>query len=243
MRLVVVLAILAVPAFATAQPGPDDPTPPGLTPPIAAPLPPAPVDQVDQDDAAADRAYGTSTALVVPGGRADLSVRAGEGGILFSAAIGLGSGIEVSAQLGGVSELALVGGDLKIAVARKRTWGMAIEGGYHLVGDGEGGGGVFSVGGVVTAVSDGAVFSFGGGVIGASGGTSVPYAHTSLVLGRGGFRPIVEGAVASTTQAAFVGVRIGNGRAALDAGVGFGRADDGSGGVGPLPLLGLTLRP
>ncbi|HSN28646.1 MAG TPA: hypothetical protein VLT45_20310, partial [Kofleriaceae bacterium] len=200
------------------------------------------VDSIDRDDAAADRAYGTSTALAVPGGRADLSLRAGQGGLLFSAAVGLGSGIEISGQLGGASEVGLVGGDVKIAVARKRTWGLALDGGYHLVGDGEGGGGLVSFGAVVSAVSDEAVFSFGGGVIGATGSDAVPYANASLVAGRGGFRPIVEGAIVSSSAFGFLGARVGNGTVALDAGVGFG-GGDGVSGVGPVPLVGLTLRP
>ena len=241
MRLVV-LAILVLPAVAAAQPGPDDPSPPGLTPPTVAPTP-SPVDQIVQDDAAADRAYGTSSAFAVPAGRADLSIRAGQGGVLFSAAVGLGGNVEISGQLGGASDLGLVGGDLKIAVARTRTWGLAIEGGYHLIGDGEGGGGVFSFGGVFSAASDSTVLSVGAGVIGGSGDQSVPYAHASLVAGRGGFRPIVEAAIASTADLGFLGARIGNGTIALDVGVGLGHDETGGNGVGPLPLLGLTLRP
>ncbi|MBV8759616.1 MAG: hypothetical protein JO257_20170 [Deltaproteobacteria bacterium] len=239
----VVLAILVLPAVAAAQPGPDDPTPPGLTPPLAAPPPPAPLEQADRDDAAADRAYGTSTAIAQAAGNVDLSIRGAQGGVLFSAALGLGGGIEISGQLGGASEMGLVGGDLKIAVLRERTWGFAIEGSYHLVGDGEGAGGVFSFGGVATWVSDQAVFSLGGGMLGGSGDQSLPYANASLIAGRGAFRPIVEVALASSLDVGFLGARIGNRTVALDVGVGFGRDGDGGHGVGPLPLLGLTLRP
>ena len=242
MRLVV-LALVTVPALAAAQPGPDDPTPPGLTPPIAAPAPLSPIDQADLDDAAADRAFGTSTGLVVPAGRVDLSLRGAQGGGLLSAAIGLGHGVEISGQLGGASQAGLVGGDLKIAVARTRTWAFALEGGYHFVGieDGEGGG--FNVGGVMTYAADSAVLSFGGGLLGSASGPPSAYANASLVIGTGPFRPILEGATLAGPVWWFGGARIGNGHACLDIGFGGGGAGDGADGVGPVPLVGLTVRP
>lgn len=244
MRLVV-LALLAVPALAAAQPGPDDPSPPGLTPPIATPppAPRSPLDQADLDDAAADRAYGTSTALVVPTGRMDLSVRGGNGGVVFSAAAGLGSNIEISGQLGGAQDVVLVGGDLKVALARTRTWGLAAEAGYHLIGAGDGGGGAFSFGGVFTYVADSAVLSFGGGVLGASGGNAVLYGNASVLVGHSAIRPVLEGATLDGDLFGFAGVRVGNGHACLDVGVAGGGCSSSSDGVGPLPLVGLTLRP
>ena len=87
---------------AAAQPGPDDPTPPGMTPPIKPPpAPESPLDLADHRDAAADRAFGSSTALVVPRGTVDLSVRFGKGGLIGSAAVELGSSAELSADLAG----------------------------------------------------------------------------------------------------------------------------------------------
>src|SRR3569623_2722993 len=125
MRLHVV-SLVTVPALATAQPGPDDPTPPGLTPPAATQPPLSPIDLSDRDDAAADRAFGTSSALGVPAGRGELSLRGAQGGGLFSAAVGIGHGIEISGDLGGSSMAALVGSDDKIELARTRTWAFAL---------------------------------------------------------------------------------------------------------------------
>lgn len=240
--VVIVLPLLIVPALAAAQPGPDDPSPPGLTPPIAAPAPRSPLDQADLDDAAADRAYGTSTALVVPGGRVDLSVRGAQGAVLFSAAVGVGHGIEISGQLGGAQGVALVGGDLKIAVARTRTWALALDAGYHVFGVEDGGGGAFNIGGAASYASDSAMLSFGAGLFGAGDGGAAPYADASLIVGRGPFRPILEGAMFGSPWW-FGGARMGNGHVCLDVGVGGGGAGDGASGVGPVPLVGLTVRP
>lgn len=241
MRLLLI-ALVTLPALAAAQPGPDDPTPPGLTPPIAAPAA-SPVDQADLDDAAADRAFGTSTGLVVPAGRADLSVRGAQGGVLFSAAVGLGHGIELSGQLGGAHDAGLVGGDLKIEVARTRTWAFALDGGFHAFGIDDGGAGVFNLGGAFSYVSDEVVLSFGGGLLGAGGGGAAGYANASVLIGRGAFRPILEGASLDGPLWWFGGARLGNGHACLDIGVGGGGTGDGASGVGPVPFVGLTLRP
>jgi hypothetical protein len=243
MRLVVVVAALAlVPALAAAQPGPDDPSPPGLTPPIAAPPPLSPVDQADRDDASADRAFGTSTGLVVPSGRVDMSARVAEGGALLSAAIGFDHGIEISGQIGGAHDVYMAGADLKIAVARTRTWALALDAGYHTLAVEDGGGGGFNVGAATSYVGDAGVLSFGAGLLGSIGGGATYYTNASFIIGRGAFRPIVEGALLETEMLGFAGARIGNGHVCVDLGV-AGVGGDGTSGVGPLPLMGLTIRP
>jgi hypothetical protein len=273
MRLAVVL-VIALPSIASAQaPGAYDPTPPlappGMSPlaadtdepPLSAPSltsvapPPAPelspIERAARRDAADDRAYGTSTALVVPQGQVDASLRVAPFGGVLSVAAGLGGGLELSADVGGIvadAGMGTYGVSAKLALVRRYGWTFAVLGGYHKAGDGENGdAGLYNVGAVVSGCTDrdcSGLISIGAGVMGStqdSSSDSIPYAWGSLLLGTGGFRPIIEGAVLQGGVLGFVGARMGGRRAALDLGLGFLGADGGEGGG--LPIAALSVRP
>lgn len=272
MRLAAVL-VLALPAAASAQaPGMYDPTPPlappGMTPPEAdrdEPPRPAPVDAPEAPersaldtaiarDAAADRAYGTSTALALPSGRLDLSGRASAFGGIASVAAGIGSGLEISADVAGIGgeQLGFLGGGVKLEIAHGRRWALAATASYHRItedgGDYMDQAGLWSAGGVVSACSARdcpVLVSAGGGIMGVteSDSDTVPYLSGSLIAGTGSFRPILEGAALLVDNGGllgFFGARIGGKRVAVDAGFGVLVAD-GDGGA--LPMLGLSIAP
>jgi hypothetical protein len=270
MRLAAVALVLALPAVAFAQaPGMYDPTPPlappGMTPPDAdrddpprpaeqpAPADVAPITAYAQRDAAADRAFGTSTAIALPSGKIDVSGRASVFGGIGSIAAGLGSGIEVSADISGVSgELGGIGGGVKLVLAHSRTTAFAATASYHNMTDDCGDCmdtmGLWSVGAVFSSCvgSDcSSLVSLGGGVMGVTedGSDKVGYLSASLVAGSGGFRPILEGAALLADSGGilgFAGARMGGKRVALDAGIGFMLGDGEGGGV---PMLGLSVSP
>lgn len=263
MRLV--LLVLALPSVAAAQaPGMYDPTPPlappGMTP-LAAdtdepPSPPAPapalspIELAAARDAADDRAYGTSTALTVPAGKVDASLRVASFGGIASVSAGVVDGLEVSADMGLVlpeDGAASYGVGAKLALVKKGGWGLAVEGSYHQMGDDGGGGavGLWSLGGVVSGCTDrecSALVSLGGGVLGSTEGSgqTIPYGWASVVLGTGGFRPILEGSVLEGGVLGFLGARMGGTRVAFDLGIGF---LGGNGEGGGLPIAGLSVRP
>jgi hypothetical protein len=267
MRLAAVAAlVLALPAVAYAQaPGMYDPTPPlappGMTPPDGdreePPRPPAeqpvtPLAAYAARDAAADRAFGTSTAVALPSGKIDISGRASTFGGIASIAAGLGSGIEVSADIGGVSGgLGSIGGGVKFVLAHGATTAFAATASYHNVTDDCDDcmdTGMWSIGGVFSSCmgSDcSSLVSLGGGVRGVteSGGDNVGYLSASLVAGNGGFRPILEGAALLADSGGilgFAGARMGGKKVAFDAGIGFVLADHDGGGV---PMIGLSVSP
>ena len=269
MRLAAVL-VLALPSLAAAQaPGMYDPTPPlappGMTPMtgdtdepprVIAPAAPAapslsPIEVAAARDAADDRAYGTSTALTVPDGKVDASLRVAPVGLLASVTAGLGGGLELSADWGAVvpeQGMTSYGVGAKLALARKGGWAFALQGGYHQLGDdGESSPvGLWSLGGVLTGCTDrecSALVSLGGGVLGSTEGSgqTIPYGWASVLLGTGGFRPILEGSVLDGGGVlGFLGARMGGARVAFDLGIGF-LGGDGEGGG--LPIAGLSVRP
>jgi len=264
MRLV--LLVLALPSVAAAQaPGMYDPTPPlappGMTP-LAAdtdepPSPPAPapalspIELAAARDAADDRAYGTSTALTVPAGKVDASLRVASFGGIASVSAGVVDGLEVSADMGLVlpeDGAASYGVGAKLALVKKGGWGLAVEGSYHQMGDDGGGGavGLWSLGGVVSGCTDrecSALLSFGGGVLVSEDSASdrLPYAWASALLGTGGFRPVLEGAVLEGGVLGFLGARMGGRKVAFDLGIGILGASAGEGGA--LPIAGISVRP
>jgi len=249
MRLVV-LAVLALPALAAAQPGPDDPTPPGMTPLVVPPpAPPSGLDLADQRDAAADRAFGASTALVVPRGTADVSIRAGSGVLDTSVAIGLGAGLELSADYGRGGNESMAGAALKLAVVREGLFGLAIEGGYHSTNNQDTAnpdGSVWSAGVAASLCSDSScavLLSVTAGEVGDGNNHTGTYATGSVLFGTGGFRPILEVAVASGQSAEFLGVRMGGHSVAIDVGIAAASSDDDEDGGAVIPLFGLTVRP
>jgi hypothetical protein len=175
-----------------------------------------------------------------------------------SIAAGLGSGIEVSADIGGITgeHLNSFGGGVKIVVAHGRTVSLAATASYHHVTDDCGDcmdtTGLWSVGGVLTSCvgSDcSGVISFGGGFMGVtdSGTDSIPYLNGSLIAGSGSFRPILEGAAllgsGSGGILGFGGARIGGKKVAIDAGIGFLLAAAGGGDAGAVPMVGLSVSP
>lgn len=270
MRLAAVAVALALPSVASAQaPGMYDPTPPlappGMTPlaadvdeppQVTAPAPAqpavlAPLALAAARDAADDRAYGTSTALTVPAGKIDASLRAAPFGAIAGVSAGLVDGLEVSAD----GSVLAVEGDgaqsygfgAKLALARTARWALAIQGSYHVLGDdGESSGtALWSLGGVVSGCTDAqcsALLSFGGGVMVSDDFESdrIPYAWGSALLGTGGFRPILEAAVLEGGVLGFLGARMGGKRVAFDLGIGF---LGGGGEGGGLPIAGLSVRP
>jgi hypothetical protein len=271
MRLAAVL-VLALPAVAFAQaPGMYDTSrplaPPGMTPPDGdrdepPGGPPAPVAQPEglaayaARDPAADRAFGTSTAVALPSGKVDISGRASFFGGVGSVAAGLGGGIEVSADVGAIADdVGSIGGGVKITVAHSRTVALAATASYHRMSDDcydcSSDDGLWAVGGVVsTCIGEtcSSLLSAGGGVMGvADDDDKIGYVTGSLVAGSGSFRPILEGAALLGDGGGvlgFAGARIGGKRVAFDAGIGFVVADDGGdGGAAGAPMIGLSIRP
>ena len=225
---------------------------PSLTAVSAPPAPePAPIELSAARDSASDRAYGTSTALVVPDGKVDMSVRAAPIGALASITAGLGSGLELGADYGGIigeDGIGSYGIGGKLALARKGSWAFAVQGSYHqLGGDGEGEPlTLWSAGAVVSGCSGhdcAALISLGGGVLASSDSSddTIPYAWGSMLLGTGGFRPTVEGTVLEGGMLGFLGARMGGRNAALDLGLGILAGPDGEGGA--LPVAALSVRP
>lgn len=252
MRPVAVLVLpvlLALPALAAAQPGPDDPTPPGMTPQAVPPPPASPpltgLELADQRDAAADRAFASSTALVVPRGTADVSIRAGSGVLDTSAAIGLGAGLELSVDYGHGGNQSMAGGALKLALVREGLFGLAIEGGYHSTNNQDSStpdGSQWSGGAAASLCSDDScavLLSVTAGEVGDGNHTS-SYVTASALFATGGFRPIAEIAEISGQSIEFLGVRMGGRNAAVEVGMAAVSDDDG-GAV--IPLFGLTVRP
>jgi hypothetical protein len=247
------------PAGDTDEPPPAMPPPVNAVDPFRAPsltqvaAPPAlvltPIELAAQRDSADDRAYGTSTALVVPDGKVDVSVRAAPIGGIASVTAGVGGGFEISADAGAVvgeEGVDAYGFGGKLALARKGGWALALQGSYHTLGDGDGDPlSLWSAGLVASGCTDHdctALLSLGGGVLGATDneGDTVPYAWASMLLGTGGFRPILEGTIVSDGMLGFLGARMGGRHAALDLGLGI---VGGSGEGGALPVAALSVRP
>jgi hypothetical protein len=267
MRLAAALVLAPAVAFAQA-PGMYDTgrplAPPGMTPPEhdrdapaqATPAQPSGLEAVAARDAAADRAYGTSTAIALPSGKVDLSGRASYFGAMGSVAAGLGGGLEISADIGAVTDdVASVGGGLKLVVTHSRTASLAATASYHHMSDDcydcSSAGALWAVGGVVsTCVGEtcSSLLSAGGGVMGMTDGdNTIAYVSASLIAGTGKFRPIVEGAAMLAQGGGvlgFVGARMGGKRVAFDGGVGFLLPADGEGdGGAAAPMVGLSISP
>jgi hypothetical protein len=277
MRLVPAALVLALPAVAFAQaPGMYDPTrplaPPGMTPPegdrdepphrdkapAPAEQPVSPLAAYSARDAAADRAFGTSTAVALPSGKIDVSGRASYFGGIGSLAAGLGSGLEVSVDIASITDDAsMVGGGVKLVLVQGQTTALAATASYHHVNDScydcsSSDDALWAVGGVLsTCVGENcsSLFSVGGGVMGVtdSGSNNVGYLSASLVAGTGGFRPILEGAALLGEGGGilgFAGARMGGKKVAFDGGIGFLLSSDGeSDGGAAAPMIGLSVRP
>jgi hypothetical protein len=248
MRLAAVLAAL-VPATALAQPAPDL-APPGLTPSA----PPAPLDLARDRDAAADRGLVLGTAIALPSGAVDASVRAVATAGMVSLAVGLGSGLEVSFDAGAVfapsdATAQAYGGSAKLVIVRRAQWALAVDASLqryttstmtgHVVGTGSAmatgcmGAGCFVL---ATAASGVTVLNDGDSLL-------APFVAGGLLVGRSWFRGIAEGAAGPGIGAVgFAGVRIGGKHFALDAGMGV-VAPESHSAPPPLPAVGLSLRP
>ena len=238
-------------------PAPASPAEPAFrAPSLTAALPPAApeltaIERAARRDSANDRAFGTSTALTVPDGQVDASLRIAPVGGILSLAAGLGNGIEISVDAGGVvgeDGVGSYGIGAKLALAHKGGWGLAVQAGIHSMGDGESDSiSLWNVGAVVSGCSDAdcsGLISLGGGVLGSSDSydDKIPYAWASMLLGTGGFRPIIEGSVLQGGILGFLGARMGGRHAALDLGIGFlGSSEGGDGGA--LPVAALSVRP
>ncbi len=254
MRLAA-LVVALIPATALAQPAMVQPqadlAPPGLTP--SAQPQPDPIDVARDRDAAADRGIVLGTAIALPAGAVDVSLRAAGPAGMASVAIGLGSGFEISLDGGGVvvpgrTSPDAYGGSAKLVVVRRPQWALALDASLHRYADSSmpnvvGTGSAMATGCMgagcyvlATAASGVAVTSKGDGNI-------APFIAGSILLGRGWFRGIAEGAaiVGSGQAVGFTGARIGGKRFALDAGMGIYVPDSGS--PMPLPTVGLSLRP
>jgi hypothetical protein len=268
MRLAAATLVLALPAVAFAQaPGMYDTTrplaPPGMTPPDGdrdepPGGQPAPVEEPQglaayaARDPAADRAFGTSTAVALPAGTMDLSGRASFFGGVGSIAAGLGGGVEISADVGALPDaVGSIGGGVKLVVAHSQTVALAATASYHRISDdcydcSSSDDALWAVGGVVsTCLGDScsSLLSAGGGVMGVTDEDKLGYVSGSLVAGSGSFRPILEGVALLGDGGGvlgFAGARIGGRRVAFDAGIGFVLADDSGGGA---PMVGLSIRP
>lgn len=263
MKLAIAV-VLGIAGTASAQPGMMDPdpavSPPGLTPAVVPPAPPpppavvAPIDEASRRDAASDRAFGLGTAIVLPSGVSDASLRVGPFGALGSVAVGIGGGLEVSADYGsGHDQATMYGGGLKVSLGHGATWALALDGSIHKAGDNYGGSGatLYTFGGRVTTCIDAgcsALWSGGLGVYTSSDSSDkIPVLSTSLVLGRGGVKPLLELAYLAAPNAGgalgFAGLRLGGSHVAIDVGVGFVAAAGDSGGSAGVPMVGVALRP
>ena len=237
--------------------------PPGMTPPnddapgvtATAPAQPDPIELRAASDAASDRAYVLSTALVVPAGTVEVGARglAPVGGFGEITA-GLGSGLQISADVGGVvgfddedGGIATYSVGAKFAIAHGRTWQLAASGNHRWFQDGyDAGSDSVDTGELLLSncLDDdcAALSTVGFGAL-HGGMDTTPFATASLIAGGRTAKIVVETMGNTDGGLGYLGLRLGGDHVAFDVGLLGGAARDGGGAVIPLPLLGISVRP
>lgn len=230
--------------------------PPGETPPrvdvTETPVAVDPLGVATNADAMSDRAFARSTAVALPAGGFDLSMRtAVEYGSLASVAAGLGHNFELSASVGYGRQLGHdVGAGAKVMLARHPTWAASLEASWHavqvssnnaslLTGD-------FKISGCVADC--GAMLTFGLGLTMASSdydSQTKPMLELSAIFGTGLVRPLLEAVtLAGDENFGFAGLRFGGRHVGVDLGVGVvASSDNGNSDSGIAMMLGLGVRP
>jgi hypothetical protein len=250
-------ALLAIPllaATASADPGPRVALgePPGATPPeradavaIAAHVP-TPLDDVAAHDAAADRAIGFGTAVLLRPGQVDVSGRSvlNHAGIA-SVAVGVTHDLELSVQGMRAGTYGVdFGVGAKVALARHATYSLALTGNL-TAGERQF---VSTTLAYSTCLVDcAALVTIAGGLAksddysqGLIQGTT-PIADASIIMGRSWARPLVELAWFGDSLG-YAGMRFGNRYVALDVGAGVIDASE-SGDTSVGAVVGLSVRP
>jgi hypothetical protein len=231
--------------------------PPGEEPPhVEAWVPPPPVvDLVQQrvnDDAAADRSFGRSTAFALDPGQFDFSMRtAVEDGSMLSMAAGFGHGVELSVDAAYARQIGSdYGVGLKVAFDRHETWSLAVDTSVHTVSvnRSDDRGTMWSADLKVTtcAASCQMLFTGGAGVVYVQDNETppVPFLELAMVFGTGLVRPMIEGmSLSGALNFGYAGVRIGGRHVAVDLGVGVGALIDDSPDSFAAMMLGLGVRP
>jgi len=262
MKLVV-LAVTLLPALAHADalrvatatvivdgpPGSDFDRPPSTQPERPAP-PPQPEERygIARRDAvvAGDHGIVTSTALTVPSGNAEVSIRVlAPFAALLSIAGGLSNSTELWADagtsLGDSSDgVSTVGVGLKQVIARGRTWQLAINGSLRYLGDSGDAIAMGLVGGVATGCTDDTCNFMGSAgiqrIFTTDGGSDAPTTFYTFGLSAGGrhTRAMFEVIRVDRDSLMVAGIRFGNARLAFDVAVAMAAVDGDS---VPLPLL------
>jgi hypothetical protein len=233
--------------------------PPGEEPPHADAWvpPPRAVDLVQQrvdDDAAADRSFGRSTAFSLAPGQFDFSLRtAVEDGSMMSMAAGFGHGVELSVDAAYARQLGSEYGlGLKFGFDRHATWALAIDTSVHAVSvdRSDDRGTMWSADLKVTtcAASCQMLFTGGAGVVYVqqdySSSSPTPFLELAMVFGTGLVRPMLEGiSLSGAVNFGYAGFRIGGRHVAVDLGVGLGATLDNSSDDFAAMMVGLGVRP
>lgn len=231
--------------------------PPGEEPPrVDAWVPPPPVvDLIQQrldDDAAADRSFGRSTAITLDPGQFDFTMRtAVEDGSMMSMAAGVGHGVELSVDAAYARQLGSEYGlGLKFGFDRHATWALAIDTSVHTVSVDRSNdrGTMWSAGLEVTtcAASCEMLFTGGAGIVYVQDNQTppVPFLELAMVFGTGLVRPMLEGmSLSGALDFGYAGFRIGGRHVGVDLGVGLGAAMDNSSDSFAAMMVGLGVRP
>jgi hypothetical protein len=255
--------VLASPRVAVLEP---EVAPPGVAAPEQ-PQPPPPIAALDlaqQRDAASDRGFLVGSAITIPQGKVEASVRYATGeitGTMINGGAGLSRDFEVSADLAqsfkSWSRTYGLGG--KLVAIRRASWALAFEAGYRHIYDGSGTASdyhsYYTAGARITGCFDGAcsiLGTFGVAGIGMEtvvidgGGATrllvLPVLSGSVTFGTGIARPFVEGVV-SFGALGIMGVRFAWKSAAIDLGVGGGAVAGSGGTASANALVGITFRP
>jgi hypothetical protein len=217
--------------------------PPGTTPVIGEqahvdPQPvtdPAPLATIAAGDAMSDRAFGRSTAINLRPGQFDFSMRtAVEHGSMLSVAVGLTTGVELSADAGYARHVADdYGVGVKFSVLRRASFGLAIDVSVHSTSEESVRSSLASADFKVTtcALDCNMLFTAGVGfttTTSDNGGQTMPTLELSMLFGRGVVRPLLEALAIdgdSGASLAFAGLRIGGKHLGVDLGVGLLGAD------------------
>lgn len=222
--------------------------PPGMTPELAPAAPPlSPLEEAIARDALASRGGLYDTALTLPTGAIAASARAIPDGGLVTLAVGV-TPFELVIDAGKTfnGQADLYGASAKLAVMRRPTWQLALEGSYHQIsigcGDCTDTNGFVTASGIGTGCLDAecrAILTLGAGMSLPARGDNVALIMTSgLMLGSGAFRGIADLAVAGDYAYGFGGVRIGGAQLALD----FGAAFAAQSTTHVTPMLGIATR-
>jgi hypothetical protein len=247
VRLAVVCVIVAAARVAHAQ---------SWAAPAPAPVP-TPLEDARDRDAATDRAFAYSTAIALPSGDFEASLRFAPFGAMLGAAVGFGGSAEAYVDAAAVPQQAGMSGygiGVKLVILRGATSALAIDSSYHKMADSNCSNCSNDTwqAGLKASVCAGAscrgLMTFGVDVLAQAHQTTdrifTPNASVLFRIG-GAWKALVEGALMTSSSGAlalgFAGLRIGNRKVAFDAGVGFGQGTDGSSGA--TPLFGLSLRP